>query len=417
MQHDLFRQEAVEYQFAGNQGAVFLLPSLSARLLGVTMLVWVVALVWYLNSQQYKTFTRLNGWLEMSAGNIMVYPDGQFGRISHIWVQNGDIVRPGAPLLQIDSGQTLDNGENVHALVLDEYLVQQASLQQQLTDLSTTQQFGLQTLQTRAAQLEHDAENLGNLIALVGQRLTLAKNSEQSLKKLSDSRLAARNEYQQAARMVLSLQQEQLEYQREQAAKHAQYQEIKNDLARQPAQQRQERRSIEQQLSNLKNQILQWDSQHRRIITASVAGQVADVDIRLGEYIANARPLLSINPTDSQLSGKLLMPAHAAGQVKPGQPVRVKLDAFPYQQFGTIDGTVTRISEHVISAEARQRQPLVLNEPAFLVEISLAAQRMETFGSHSALRSGMTFSADVTTRETGFIEWLLSPLYSVKGAW
>ena len=97
--------------------------------------------------------------------------------------------------------------------------------------------------------------------------------------------------------------------------------------------------------------------------------------------------------------------------------MRIKLDAFPYQQFGVLEGTVSRIADDVMPAETRQRQPVVLNEPAYLIDVTLSAQSIANFGELSALRSGMTFSADVTTRETSFIDWLLSPLYAVKGAW
>ena len=99
MQQGLFRQEAVSYQFASDQGGAFVLPSLSARLLILTILVWVIALMWYLNTQQYKTFTRVNGWLETTSGSVRVYSDNQSGRISRLMVRNGDIVSEGDPLL------------------------------------------------------------------------------------------------------------------------------------------------------------------------------------------------------------------------------------------------------------------------------------------------------------------------------
>ena len=417
MQQHLFRQEAVEFQFAANQGETFVLPSLSTRLLIMIIFVWVIALGWYLNTQQYKTFTRVSGWLETTAGSVLVYPDNLSGRISKLMIENGDIVNVGDPLLQIDSGQTLDNGEAVHSAILNEYLSQQSRLQQQLEDLATTQLFSQRNLRQRIAELKNDITRLSRLTDVVAKRVSLARASEQSVKKLSDAQLLSQSDHRNAASTVLTLEQERLEYQREYAAKTAQLNEAENEFARLPAQHRQERLDIEHQLSNLKNQILQWDSQHKRVITASISGQVTDLDTQVGEYISSTRPLLSIIPENGQLHGKLLLTAQTAGQVEPGQPVRIKLDAFPYQQFGVLEGTITRVADDVMSAETRQRQPIVLNEPAYLIEVQLSAQSIGTFGELAALRSGMTFSADVTTRESSFIDWLLSPLHAVKGAW
>lgn len=417
MQPNLFRQEALEYQFAANQGDTFVLPSLPVRLLILLILVWVIALGWYLNTQQYKTFTRVSGWLESTAGSVLVYPDNQSGRVSKLLVEHGDIVQTGQPLLQIDSGQTLDNGEAVHLAILKEYQSQQSRLQQQLADLATTQFFTRENLHHRVEELKRDIASLSALAGVVTQRISLARAAEQSVKKLADAQLLAKNDYRNATSSLLTLEQEHLEYQREQAAKTAQLREAEIELSRLPAVQRQERLDIEHQLSNLKNQMLQWDSQHKRVITASVSGQVADIDTQVGEYISSARPLLSIIPTNGELRGKLLLPAHTAGKIEPGQSVRIKLDAFPYQQFGAIEGTVVQVSEDTMPAETRQRQPIVLNEPAYLIDVQLTAQSISTFGELSALRSGMTFSADVTTRESSFLDWLLSPLYAVKGAW
>ena len=301
MQQHLFRQEAVEFQFAANQGETFVLPSLSTRLLIMIIFVWVIALGWYLNTQQYKTFTRVSGWLETTAGSVLVYPDNLSGRISKLMIENGDIVNVGDPLLQIDSGQTLDNGEAVHSAILNEYLSQQSRLQQQLEDLATTQLFSQRNLRQRIAELKNDITRLSRLTDVVAKRVSLARASEQSVKKLSDAQLLSQSDHRNAASTVLTLEQERLEYQREYAAKTAQLNEAENEFARLPAQHRQERLDIEHQLSNLKNQILQWDSQHKRVITASISGQVTDLDTQVGEYISSTRPLLSIIPENGHL--------------------------------------------------------------------------------------------------------------------
>ena len=417
MEHKLFRQQALQHQLTASQGDVFVLPSLPVRMISLMITGWVIVMAWYLNSQEYKTFTRINGWLEMSEGSTPVYPDNTGGRVAAILVKNGDEVEAGTPLLQINSGQTLGSGEDVHFAVHSQYEVQQEQLEQQLSYLKIAHKLAIATTRTTGKQLERDISKLNGLIELVAQRIALAETSANSMATLADARLLAKNEHLSAARAVLSLKQELLEYQRERESKLAYLEENRHELTRLPASQEQERLDLQHQLSALRNQMLQWDSQHKKMITASRAGVVSDLSVRSGDFINTSKPLLNIQPSSDTLTGKVLLPARSSGLLQQGQSVRIKLDAFPYQQYGTVDGIITLISDDLIQPQSKQWFPVTTDEPAYLVQVSLNKQSIATYGQEKPLRSGMTFSADVTTRESSLIEWLFAPLLSVKGAW
>ncbi len=41
----------------------------------------------------------------------------------------------------------------------------------------------------------------------------------------------------------------------------------------------------------------------------------------------------------------LLLPAEGAGKVEPGQKVNIRLDNYPYMEYGMLEGVISHISE------------------------------------------------------------------------
>ena len=63
-----------------------------------------------------------------------------------------------------------------------------------------------------------------------------------------------------------------------------------------------------------------------------------------GSVLQSGEQLMSLTPADAPLEVEMNIPGADAGFVRPGNPVTVKLDAFPYTQYGGADGTVRIVS-------------------------------------------------------------------------
>jgi multidrug resistance efflux pump len=104
------------------------------------------------------------------------------------------------------------------------------------------------------------------------------------------------------------------------------------------------RANLSQALHALKKAIADWE--HAYVLRASITGVIsfqafwgANQNVLAGETV------FSIMPLESQrLVGKLTIAAQNAGKVKPGQKTLVKLDNFPYQQYGMLVGSVKHMS-------------------------------------------------------------------------
>jgi membrane fusion protein (multidrug efflux system) len=92
----------------------------------------------------------------------------------------------------------------------------------------------------------------------------------------------------------------------------------------------------------------------RRRVRAPVDGRIGEAAIlRVGAVVAEGEKVASIVPT-----GRLLVaaqfPANAAfGRIRPGQPATLRLQGFPWAEFGAVAATVTRVAQEVRDGKVR----------------------------------------------------------------
>ena len=59
--------------------------------------------------------------------------------------------------------------------------------------------------------------------------------------------------------------------------------------------------------------------------------------------------------------------------------------------------------------------PLALPEATYRVRVKLDKQTVRSFGNDVELRSGMLVDAEIVRDRRPILEWVLEPLYSIRG--
>jgi multidrug resistance efflux pump len=96
----------------------------------------------------------------------------------------------------------------------------------------------------------------------------------------------------------------------------------------------------------------------RRRIRAPVAGRLGEVNpVQVGAVVRDGDRLASIVPTSTLLVVAELAPP-ALGRVRPGQPARVRLEGFPWTQYGHVDASVRGVATE--TREQRVRVELAI---------------------------------------------------------
>jgi membrane fusion protein, peptide pheromone/bacteriocin exporter len=81
------------------------------------------------------------------------------------------------------------------------------------------------------------------------------------------------------------------------------------------------------------------------IIRAPAAGVLLDfIGLNAGVFVLAGQTLGALSPDDS-LVIEALIPPRDAGLIRLGQPVKIQIDAYPYAQWGALDGEVAAIAE------------------------------------------------------------------------
>jgi membrane fusion protein len=149
------------------------------------------------------------------------------------------------------------------------------------------------------------------------------------------------------------------------------------------------------------------------VVRAPIAGRVASLNIRAGEAANPNVPLISLAPKGSPMEAQILVPTRAAGFITEGQRVRLMVDAFPFQQFGAIQGEVREIARSALRP-GEINAPFEFKEPVYRIRVALTGPGIQAYGKDRPLQPGMTLKADVITDKRTFLSWLFDPLLAAR---
>ena len=138
-------------------------------------------------------------------------------------------------------------------------------------------------------------------------------------------------------------------------------------------------------------------------LLAPVSGYVNEVQVStVGGVVTPAQPLLSIVPVDTPLLIEAQVLNKDIGFVEPAMPVTVKVDAFNFQKYGTIEGEVRQVSRDSIKDE----------QLGDIYRIYVVPHTLELVveGKPNAVTTGMTVSAEVNVGKRRIIEFFIYPL-------
>ncbi len=136
---------------------------------------------------------------------------------------------------------------------------------------------------------------------------------------------------------------------------------------------------------------------------ASVAGEIASLPLRAGSQVEAGDTIAILIPHAGQRIARISVPARSMTDLRPGQTVRIAVDAYPYQTFGMIDSTIRNVASAPVQTDLG---------PVFIVEAELP-EALPYYGRTADLFPGMTLNARIRTKERSLLEWILDPLYAV----
>jgi hemolysin D len=381
------------------------------------------------------------------SGQVKVIQASNIGRVKAIHVSDGDAVRAGQALIELDStlaeadrqrlesdwvssslelarwraySAWLENGKpgvvNAAAVDVSGFAARKptvpesgVALQRALLDQSVAQQRSkIAGIDQSLVRRRAEAESTRQVLEKLKQTLPLVTQRAESLKKLSEQNLVARNSY-------LEVEQERIESLQDLAAQEANLAStaaaINELLEQRSLALADSRREAFEKIEELEKQnrtqrqelIKASDIAEDQVLSSPVDGVVQQLKVHtIDGVVSPAEQLLVVVPKDQTLEVEARVLNKDIGFVRAGQPVTVKIEAFPFTRYGVIDGTVTSVSNDAIADEKLGLY--------YAARVRVAKATMVVDGVDVLLSPGMAVTAEVTTGTRRLIEYVLSPV-------
>ena len=396
---------------------------------------FIVFIVWA-NWAELDRVTRGQGQV-IPSRHIQVVQNLEGGIVSRIYVREGDVVEQGQPVMQIDntsfvaafreaevsrmaliamsarldaeiSGEEPQYPDSVISSYPDVVAAENALLQARTRELRGK----LETLLQRALQREQESAELKSRInnyeksrALIEQEIAIITPNIQrgSTPKIElvrlNQRLTTLDGDLNGARLALpriqaSLKETKTQMEGERAAFLAVAQEQRNQ--------------IRTQLARLEeSSAADRDRVARTEVKAPVNGVVNSVMITTeGGVIQPGMPLMEIVPIDDSLIIEARISPKDVAFLRPGQAVQVKLTAYEFAKYGSLDGKVTNISADTMTSEDGQK--------VYEIMVRTDKSYLGTEDDQLPIIPGMVAEVDILTGKRTVLEYLLVPMDRAK---
>lgn len=167
-------------------------------------------------------------------------------------------------------------------------------------------------------------------------------------------------------------------------------------------------RGINASRQQLSAQIAQWKQQY--IVEAPTAGHVTLVSYwSKNQHVKVGDKLASIIPeAQTEIVGRMQVPTAGFGKVKTGQAVNVKLNGYPYMEFGVLKGTI-----RTISAVPEQVQTPQGATAAYIAEVVFPVGMQTSYKKELPLIQQMDGTGEIITEDLRLIERFIQPIISL----
>jgi hemolysin D len=197
------------------------------------------------------------------------------------------------------------------------------------------------------------------------------------------------------------------------------------------AEQSQKLAEIEGKRDHLQQDLIKAKSKENRTeLRAPIAGTVQQLAVSsVGQVVTSGQSLMTVVPFGNSIEVQVMIANQDIGFVEVGQPAVIKVDAFPFTRYGTVDGVVEKVSRDAVdqrdstvlsdAANAAKPQSGTPSSPAktqdlvFPATIQVTQRTINIDGKDVALIPGMGVSVEIKTGRRRAIDYLMSPLREI----
>jgi hemolysin D len=177
-------------------------------------------------------------------------------------------------------------------------------------------------------------------------------------------------------------------------------------------------KNLESQMSSIKAELAQTEKEidslnfelDKRVVRAEAGGTIFHLATEgVGDVVQQGEMIVEIAPQQTNLFLKAQMATTESGSLQEGMAVKLKFDAYPFQDYGVVGGTLKKISPTSQVEKTAQG-----NVDIYELEVELNQDCIATGNECIVLRPGDTATAEVVVRQRRIIDFILDPFKKLQ---
>jgi membrane fusion protein len=373
----------------------------------------MAATIVFISTAGYARKETARGALISTAGTVRVFARSG-GAVKGLVIKEGDQVEAGEALFTIDSQQGLEEGGTLAAALLRSLDAQIQLIGQQIDAEPKRIANEIVRLDATIESVKAQQRAIDAQRALQAERIDAAEERRRGLAQLYQKGSVTKVTLQEQEGIHLASRQSLADLDRQLAATERELEQSRLQREQLPVQQGERLSQLRLSLADRERDRTEAAARGAQVVRSPVRGRVTALQINNGQIVDQSRPLLTLVPDGAELKAELFVPSRAIGFVKVGQPVRLMVDAFPFQRFGVQKGHVETVSQTVL-APNEILAAISVKEPAYRVTVRLDRQDVDAYGMQVPLQPDMSLDADIVLEERSLVAWLFNPLLTARG--
>lgn len=406
-ENTLFRQEALDHRNWRLEGNILIAMPNSWRLISYGLAAVLLIACAFLIFGTYTRVEVVQGSLTLDRGIATIVPS-RAGVVERVFVEEGMRVTKGAPLVAVRTEEDLADGTTAPQRLRQVLAKQAEQYASQESFLSAASSASLARMQQEARGLTSELRNIEAQITEQRHLVNLAEANLERARGIASRGFISRRDIERIEELASTRRQQLSQLEQRSTAMKSDIAEIEESSAEAFAVSSGQIEAVRIGRNSIEKELAEAEQREGFVITAPVSGHVTASVARIGQEAAPGQRLMLLMPLRSTLRAELQLPSRAAGLVEKGQRVRLAVDAFPYNTFGTISGKISEVSRAAYQNSGGSDKSL-----SYLVVVKLDRNYIEAFGERQPLLPGMTLTARIVTREQSLFQWLFEPIFAV----
>ena len=414
----LFRQQAIEQIASKQYGTVILAQPISHSFITVLFSIIAICIIAFIICFDTTKKAYGRGVLLPTSGELRIF-SSQTGLVTERLVREGQRVRKGDVLFIVSSERNSGGIESADENISNILTARKESLTLEVDIVAAQSDKKITALSRQVTMLEDQITSSESKLALQERRVMVQMQSYDRYQSLAEKNYISAAQLQERQVELLDQQNQLVEKKQEIGLNKRNLADAMAEVENLKLVAQRDRHVLIREIKSIEQDLVEISIRKTMHVRAPKDGVVTAIVAEVGQTINANSSLATILPNEAKLAGEIHVSSRSIGFIKPGMPVLLRYQAFPYQKFGQYKAMVKEISNTALSPGelgiSGNFSSVNSNEPLYRIRLELESQHVLAYGKEVPLKSGMQMDATVSLDHRRLYEWIFEPIYSITG--